>query len=168
VVASIPRQVGKTYTIGGLLVGMALVFPGLRAIWTSHHLRTTTATFRSFQSIVRKPKIFAQLDDNGIRTANGEQEIRFKNGSIIMFGARAQGFGRGMSAIDVEVFDEAQILSLRALEDMVPATNQAKNPHGGLIFFIGTPPREVDDHEAFSAKRGQALAGNSDDDMVYV
>lgn len=168
VCASIPRQVGKTYTVGGLLVGLALEFPGLRAIWTSHHLRTTTATFRAMQAIVRRPKILAQLAPNGIRTANGEQEIRFRNGSIIMFGARAQGFGRGMAAIDVEVFDEAQILSLKALEDMVPATNQAGNPHGGLIFFIGTPPRPDDDGEAFTAKRLQALDGNPDDDMVYV
>lgn len=168
VVASIPRQVGKTYTVGGLLVGLALEFPGLRCIWTSHHLRTTTATFRSMQGIVRKPKLFPHIAPNGIRTANGEQEIRFANGSIIMFGARAQGFGRGMAAIDVEVFDEAQILSLKALEDMVPATNQAQNPHGGLIFFIGTPPRPEDDGEAFTAKRRQALEGNVDDDMVYV
>lgn len=173
VVASIPRQVGKTYTVGGLLVGLALEFPGLRAIWTSHHLRTTTATFRSMQGIVKRPKIAPLVAENdrggmAIRTANGEQEIRFRNGSIIMFGARAQGFGRGMAAIDVEVFDEAQILSLKALEDMVPATNQAQNPHGGLIFFIGTPPRPEDDGEAFTAKRQQALAGNVDDDMVYV
>ena len=173
VVASIPRQVGKTYTIGGLLVGLALEFPGLRAIWTSHHLRTTTATFRSMQGIVRKPKLAPHIAENdrggmAIRTANGEQEIRFKNGSLIMFGARAQGFGRGMAAIDVEVFDEAQILSLKALEDMVPATNQARNPHGGLLFFIGTPPRPDDDGEAFLAKRQQALSGNSDDDMVFV
>lgn len=173
VVASIPRQVGKTYTVGGLLVGLALEFPGMRMIWTSHHLRTTTATFRSMQAIVRKSKIAPHIAENdrggmAIRTANGEQEIRFKNGSIIMFGARAQGFGRGMAAIDVEVFDEAQILSLKALEDMVPATNQARNPHGGLIFFIGTPPRPEDDGEAFSAKRAQALSGNADDDMVYV
>lgn len=173
VVASIPRQVGKTYTIGGLLVGMALEFPGFRAIWTSHHLRTTTATFRSMQGIVRKPKIAMYIAENdrggmAIRTANGEQEIRFKNGSLIMFGARAQGFGRGMAAIDVEVFDEAQILSLKALEDMVPATNQARNPHGGLLFFIGTPPRPDDDGEAFTAKREQALSGNADDDMVFV
>jgi len=168
VVASIPRQVGKTFTVGNLLIGLALEFDGFKIIWTSHHLRTTTATFRSMQGMVRRKAIAAHLDHNGIRTANGEQEIRFRNGSIIMFGARAQGFGRGMAEIDVEVFDEAQILSLKALEDMVPATNQARNPHGGLIFFIGTPPRPDDDGEAFNAKRNQALKGNADDDMVYV
>ena len=51
----------------------------------------------------------------GIRAANGEQEIPFRNGSNIMFGARETGFGRGFDEVDVIVFDEAQILTERAL-----------------------------------------------------
>lgn len=173
--ASIPRQVGKTFTVGNLLIGLCLEFPGLRAVWTSHHNRTTTNTFRSMQGMVKRKKIAPHLAPNGIRTANGEQEIRFQNGSIIMFGAREQGFGRGMDAIDVEVFDEAQILTIKALEDMVPATNQARNPHGALVFFIGTPPRPTDPGEAFTAKRERAIklvpAGKSvatGGDQMYV
>ena len=165
VVASIPRQVGKTFTIGHLIIGLCLVFPGLRVIWTSHHLSTTGNTFQSMQGMIRKPKMFRHVED--IRLANGEQRIVFKNGSVIMFGARSQGFGRGLDAIDVEVFDEAQKLGLAALEDMVPATNQARNPHGGLLFFIGTPPRPIDDGEAFTQKRRQALSGAAKN-MVYV
>ncbi len=157
--ASIPRQVGKTFTIGNLVIGLCLEIPGMRVTWTSHHNRTTTNTFRSMQGMVRRKKVWPHIERNGIRTANGEQEIRFANGSIIMFGAREQGFGRGMDAIDIEIFDEAQILSLKALEDMVPATNQARNPHGGLVFFIGTPPRPSDDGEAFTSKRAAALVG---------
>lgn len=157
VVASIPRQVGKTYTVGNLIIGLCLEFPGLRVIWTSHHNRTTTNTFRSMQSMVRKKKVWPHVA--AIRTANGEQEIVFENGSIIMFGAREQGFGRGMEAIDIEVFDEAQILGVKALEDMVPATNAAKHEHGGLVFFIGTPPRPTDDGESFTKKRKKALDG---------
>lgn len=171
VVASIPRQVGKTFTVGNLLVGLCLEFPGLRVVWTSHHNRTTTNTFRSIQGLVRNKRIYPLLDhttrSDGIRAANGEQEIKFKNGSIIMFGAREQGFGRGIDEIDVEVFDEAQILGIKALEDMVPATNQAKHPHGGLIFFLGTPPRPTDDGEAFTAKRQKALDGKTKD-QLYV
>lgn len=164
VVAPWPRQVGKTYTVGNLVIGACLEFPGLRAIWTSHHNRTTTNTFRSMQAMVRRKKIWPHVQ--AIRTANGEQEIVFTNGSIIMFGAREQGFGRGMDAIDWEVFDEAQILGIKALEDMVPATNAAKHPHGGLVFFLGTPPRPTDDGEAFTAKRKKALDGLTTD-QVY-
>lgn len=166
VVASIPRQVGKTFTVGHLLIGLALEFPGLRIVWTSHHGRTTTNTFRSMQAMVRRKGMRPYMPPGrtlGIRTANGEQEIAFRNGSIIMFGAREYGFGRGMDAVDVLVFDESQILGLKALEDMVPATNQARHPHGALIFFIGTPPRPEDDGEAFKAKRLAALEGRATD-----
>lgn len=170
VTASIPRQVGKTFSVGHLLIGLCIEFPGYRVAWTSHHNRTTTNTFRAMQAMVRREKIYPLLDhtarSDGIRAANGEQEIRFRNGSIIMFGAREYGFGRGMDKFDAIVFDEAQILSLKALEDMVPATNQAQHPYGGLVLFIGTPPRPGDDGEAFTAKREQALSGATD--MVYV
>jgi hypothetical protein len=81
-------------------------------------------TFQSMQGMVRKKKIWPHV--RAIRSVNGEQEIRFKNGSVIMFGAREQGFGRGFDQIDAEVFDEAQILTAKALEDMVPATNASK------------------------------------------
>lgn len=168
VVWSIPRQVGKTYTVGNLLIALAIELPGLRIVWTSHHGRTTTNTFRSMQGMVNRKQVRPFMPiGGGVRTANGEQEIRFANGSIIMFGAREHGFGRGMDAVDILVFDEAQILDIKALEDMVPATNQARNPHGGLIFFIGTPPRPVDNGEAFAAKRQRALSGEVSG-MFYV
>ncbi|UXA19535.1 terminase [Mycobacterium sp. SMC-4] len=160
VVISIPRQVGKTYTVGGIVLGLCLEFPGSKWIWTSHHNRTTTNTFRSMSAMVKRKGIVEHLaptTNQGIRATNGEQEIAFRNGSLIQFGAREQGFGRGLDAIDGEVFDEAQILSIRALEDMVPAANQAKHPHGGLIFYMGTPPRPIDDGEMFTVKRNKAL-----------
>lgn len=159
VTMSLPRQVGKTFTVGSLLVAMCLEFPGLRVVWTSHHLRTTTNTFRSMQGMVRRKKIAPKLAPNGIRTANGEQEIRFANDSIIMFGAREHGFGVGIDAIDILVCDEAQRLSSRALADMMPTTNQARHEHGALVFFIGTPPRPDDRGDEFAARRQKALEG---------
>lgn len=159
VTMSLPRQIGKTFTVGSLLVAMCLEYPGLRVVWTSHHLRTTTNTFRAMQGMVRRKRIAPHLAHNGIRTANGEQEIRFSNGSIIMFGAREHGFGVGIDAIDVLVCDEAQRLTSRALADMVPTTNQARHEHGALLFFIGTPPRPTDNGDEFAARRTKALAG---------
>lgn len=164
--ASIPRQTGKTFTIGNLLIGLCLLFPGFRAIWTSHHLSTTKNTLQSMEGMTRKPRLWPHI--RNVYTNNNDMRIQFTNGSVILFGAREHGYGRGLDAIDALVFDEAQKLGLKALEDMVPATNQARNPHGALVFFIGTPPRPIDDGEAFTAKRRQALDGDTDDDMVYV
>lgn len=170
VVASIPRQVGKTFTVGSILIGLCLEFPGLKVIWTSHHLRTTANTFQSFQGMVKRKSIAPYLKPNrsdGIRATNGQEQIEFRNGSIILFGARSQGFGRGFDEVDVEVFDEAQILGLKSLEDMIPAANQSKHQHGALIFFLGTPPRPTDDGEAFTSKRNKALKGKPDGAVVW-
>ena len=170
VVLSIPRQVGKTYFVGSLLVILCILFPGLKVVWTAHRTRTATNTFRSLQGIVKRKSVRPHLAsgrNGGIRTANGEQEIAFRNGSIIMFGAREQGFGRGFDELDIEVFDEAQILTEKALEDMVAATNQSRHPHGALLFYMGTPPRPVDPGEAFSAKRAKALSGKAED-LLYL
>lgn len=165
VTLSIPRQVAKTFLVMRIIVALCVLFPGLTVLWTAHHGRTSTRTFRSMQGYVRRKKLWPHIA--GIRTANGEQEIAFRNGSLIMFGAREQGFGRGFEEIDVEVFDEAQILTEKALEDMVAATNQSRHPHGALLFYMGTPPRPIDPGEAFTAKRRKALAGKMVDG-VYI
>lgn len=157
VTMSLPRQVGKTFTVGSLLIALCLEYPGLRVVWTSHHLRTTTNTFRAMQGMVRRKKIAPFI--RTIRVANGEQEITFTNGSIIMFGAREHGFGVGIDAIDVLVCDEAQRLQSKSLADMIPTTNVARHEHGALLFFIGTPPRPTDTGDEFTARRAKALAG---------
>lgn len=165
IVMSIPRQVGKTFLVGMIIIALCVIFPGFTALWTAHRTRTASMTFTSMQAMVRKKKIWPHV--LAIRTSNGEQEIRFKNGSVIMFGAREQGFGRGFDKVDAEIFDEAQILTEKALEDMVPAANQSTQEAGALLFFMGTPPRPTDPGEEFSNRRSKAMSGKSKD-IVYV
>jgi hypothetical protein len=162
IVISICRQVGKTYTVGTMIIILCILFPGMKVLWTAHRTRTSDETFKSMQGIVKKKALAAHI--LAVRRANGQQEIEFVNGSRIMFGARETGFGRGFDDVDVLVFDEAQILSQKALDDMVPSTNVSPNP---LILFMGTPPKPTDPSEAFTGMRARALAGTSDD-LLYV
>jgi len=151
---SIPRQVAKTFIVGRIIFALCVLFPGLKVIWTAHRTRTTTNTFKSLQGYAKRARVAPYVAD--IRRTNGEQEISFVNGSVLMFGARESGFGRGFDEVDIEVFDEAQILTDKALEDMVAATNQSRHPHGALIFYMGTPPRPVDNGEVFTTRRKEA------------
>ncbi|MEF2737090.1 MAG: terminase family protein, partial [Bifidobacterium choerinum] len=160
--ASLPRQVGKTFTFGTAAFLDCLLTTGLKVLWTAHRSRTSDETFASMQTLAHDAKLARYVAT--IRRANGQQEIGFHNGSRILFGAREQGFGRGFDGIDQIVFDEAQILTERALDDMVPATNTAANP---LIVMIGTPPKPGDPAEIFRDKRRTALAG-ADKDLLYV
>ncbi len=130
--------------------------PGLTVIWTAHHSRTSDQTFNDLADLVdARGSVFKPYVDR-IRRANGQQEIRFKNGSLIAFGAREHGFGRGLHSADVEVFDEAQILTVKALDNLVPVMNTATDP---LVVFLGNPPKPGDPSEVFQDKRASALSG---------
>lgn len=162
VVLSIPRQVGKTFMLCGLLFALCLINPGFTALWTAQQLRTAKETLRSMQGFARRKAVKPFIAY--VRLSNGEGEVGFVNGSRILFGARDYGFGLGMADIDALVFDEGQRLGDTALDDMLPTMNRAKNP---LFFIVGTPPRPTDTGEVFARKRAEAMAGDSED-LVYV
>ncbi len=164
IVISIPRQVGKTFTIGALVFALCLLRPGLRVVWTSHHLSTTDETFEDMAAFARMPKIAPHIATRGVRAGNGKQRIRFRNGSQVEFGARESGFGRGKKKLSILILDEFQHVSEGALENLIPTMNQGDNP---LLFMMGTPPRPIDRGEAFKNRRRRALAGESTE-MVYV
>lgn len=172
VTMSIVRQVAKTYIVSRTVFGLCTLFPESTWLWTAHRTRTMTQTFQKLAGFTQRKSVKPYLKANrndGIRSSNGEQEIRFRNDSVILFGAREQGFGRGFDEVDGEVFDEAQILSERALDDMVPAANQSRNPHGALLIYMGTPPRpDIDPGEVFKSRRKKALDGKPDGEVVWV
>lgn len=155
------RQIGKTFMVGTSLFLLCAGKPNTLVLWTAHHTRTSDQTFADMCDYANNAKLRKYVDT--IRRANGQQEIKFANGSRIMFGARENGFGRGLHAADVEVFDEAQILTAKAVDNLMPIVNTSPNP---LVVFMGNPPKPGDQSEMFAEKREEALKGN--EDMLYV
>lgn len=158
VVLSIPRQTGKTYLIAWLAFALCTLVPDLTVVWTAHRTRTSDETFEKMKAMAGRPKVMPYISGKP-RSANGQQQIAFVNGSRILFGAREQGFGRGFDQVDLLILDEGQILTENAMTDMVPATNAAPN---GLVIIMGTPPRPKDPGEVFTARRQDALDGDPD------
>ena len=156
------RQIGKTFTVGNAIFILCAGRANTLVIWTAHHTRTSDETFADMCDMTHNPKLARYVEN--VRRANGQQEIRFTNGSRIMFGARENGFGRGLHSADIEVFDEAQILTVKALDNLIPIVNTSPNP---LVVFMGNPPKPGDQSEAFSEKRELALKGEADG-MLYV
>lgn len=160
VTMSIPRQVGKTFMIGWIVFALCIIHPGLTVTWSAHKKDTADETFDGMKSMAATPAMVKHIDrtpDNG-----SEQKIEFANGSRVVFGARERGFGRGFTKVDIVVFDEAQILTERAVDDMVPAQNASPN---ALTIMIGTPPKPIDQSEIFEEARRAALEGDSDDSL---
>ena len=162
VVLSIARQSGKTYDIAGLVFALCSANPDTLVLWSAHRVKTHNETFRTMQTLAHKPAVAPFI--RRVLTGAGTEAVEFNNGSRILFGARENGFGRGFAKVDILVLDEAQILSEKAMEDMVPATNAAPN---GLVLMMGTPPRPGDPGEVFSNRREAALSGE-DEDVLFV
>ena len=158
VVLSIPRQVGKTFLVGSLVFALSLLRDGIKTVWTAQHTNTADETFEAMQDLCSLPKFKPHV--KRILTGGGKQLIDFQNGSRIEFGARESGFGRGKSKVSILVLDEFQHVKESALENLTPTQNQGDNP---LLFMMGTPPRPVDNGEAFKNKRKRALSGRSKD-----
>lgn len=151
---SLPRQVGKTWLVTRIVAAICVARPGTTVIWTAHHTRTSDETFDHMRAMAQRRPYDRYIAR--IRATNGQQAVIFANGSRVLFGARERGFGRGFDAVDVLVFDEAQILSSRTLSDMLPTQNASPDP---LCIFLGTPPRPLDPSEAFTTRRKHAWDG---------
>lgn len=159
---SLPRQVGKTYLLAGLIFGLCVNTPGLLVIWSAHHARTHAETFLSMQAFADRPKVKPYVDR--VFLGSGDEEIRFHNGSRILFGARERGFGRGIPGVDALIMDEAQILSERALQNMLATLNTSQL---GLHVYVGTPPKPDDNCEMFTRMRNEALSRQATD-LVWI
>ncbi|ALF00783.1 terminase large subunit [Mycobacterium phage PinkYoshi] len=156
-VISIPRQVGKTYLIGCIVFALALLTPGLTVIWTAHRTKTAKETFGSMKAMCATPLVNAHV--RNVSDARGDEGIYLHNGSRILFGARENGFGLGFAGVGILVLDEAQRLTDKAMDDLIPTMNTVENP---LILLTGTPPRPTDSGEVFTMLRQDALDGESE------
>lgn len=155
---SLPRQVGKTYLIASLTFALCVNMPGLLVIWTAHHMGTAGETFLALQGFAERSKVKPHVRQ--VFTGSGDEEVRFHNGSRILFGARERGFGRGIPGVDILIFDEAQILSDKAMSNMLATMNTSRF---GLHLYVGTPPKPEDMSETFTRMRDQAFKGTLHD-----
>ena len=155
---SLPRQVGKTFTLTAVMFGMAVEYPNLLGIWTSHHVKTNSESFQAVQAFCKREKVKPFIKK--VILGSGDEAVEFSNGSRILFGARERGFGRGIPGVDMLMSDEAQILSQRAMQDMLATLNTSRL---GLHIYVGTPPKPSDNSEMFNVLRREAWSGESTD-----
>jgi phage terminase large subunit-like protein len=159
VMLSAMRQVGKTYFFGGDVFADSIIHPGMTTVWTAHQFKVARETFNALRRMAESDRLRPHINPDDIYTASGNESITFRNGSRILFMARERGALRGFSKVRRLILDEGQILTERAMADIIPTMNQAENPQ---IVLLGTPPKPSDPSEVFSRLRTEALAGTSE------
>jgi phage terminase large subunit-like protein len=155
---SIPRQVGKTFDVGGVVFADSIINPGTTTVWTAHRFKVARETFNEMRAWAKSSQLAPHIDYDDITTGAGNECIPFRNGSRIVFAARERGAVRGFTKVRRLVLDEGQILTEMAMSDLVPTMNQAVNPQ---IVLMCTPPKPSDPSEVVTRLRADALAGES-------
>lgn len=158
VLLSIPRQVGKTFDVGGVVFADSIINPGTTTVWTAHRFKVARESFNEMRAWARSPLLGPHVDYDEITTGAGNECIPFRNGSRIVFAARERGAIRGFTKVRRLILDEAQILTEHALSDLAPTMNQAVNPQ---VIMMCTPPKPTDPSEVVTRLRDDALSGES-------
>lgn len=121
---------------------------------------THEETFQSMQAFAARVKVKPLI--KRVLTGSGDEAVEFHNGSRILFGARERGFGRGVPGVDILMSDEGQILSERAMQNMLATLNTSNL---GIHVYAGTPPKPEDNSEQWMRSREEAWAGGPDGPM---
>jgi hypothetical protein len=106
---------------------------------TAHEFPTSTEhQLRLTQFIQDAPALHAKVKiKGGYVTANGQESIRLRDGSRIIFKARTKGGGRGYSG-DLLVWDEAMVLPDAVVGAQMPMMRASSVPQGPKIIYAGS------------------------------
>ena len=85
---SLPRQVGKTFTLTAAMFGMAVEYPDLLGIWTSHHVKTNSESFQAVQAFCNREKVKPFIKK--VILGSGDEAVEFINGSRIANTSRSR------------------------------------------------------------------------------
>lgn len=151
---AVARQNGKGVILEVVALAKCLMLAE-RVLWTAHEVRTMQESFTRFRAILEGTEAFAAhvLD---VRTANGQERIRFKNGAEVKFSARSKSATRGLGFRTI-ICDEAQELDYLTLGAMMPTLSGQGSARTQLI-LTGTPPYSRKG-EVFADTRSAAFTG---------
>jgi len=130
-----PRQTfGKSQV--GIVSALILAIAKRAITYTAHRKDTTLSVMRRFAALTR------QLSDSDLiekeSLSNGFEQIFFTSGGEIHFRTRTDGTGVGGN-MDVIFYDEAQMVSERAISDLDPSVDGSTR---SVRVHMGTPPKD--------------------------
>lgn len=149
-----PRQTGKTAAQVVRALAGPLVFGEKVVVLSAHQQKTSRLLFQSVESyFANYPDLTKRV--KAVTAALGREEIRLKNGAVIVFPARTRSSLRGWS-VDCYLADEAQLLGNDQWASARPSMAARR---GSQVWMCGTAPNGVGDAEVFGRLRQTAIAG---------
>jgi hypothetical protein len=131
----IPRQNGKT-ELAVMRILYGLFYLGEKIVYTAQRWQTAEDVFdRVVEIIKRRPHLRKRLAKQPTKGGN-HGVVELTNGAELQMGPRGASVGRGMTKIDLAIFDEAYDLKDTAVGSLTGAQNAATNPQ---TWYISTP-----------------------------
>jgi hypothetical protein len=158
-----PRQNGKS---AGILMPIAIaqaVFePDQLIVWSAHRYKTSHEAFLAMLKLYsdeEHPEFRRRVAK--VSYSNGEEAFEFHNGSRIVFIARSQASGRGLSG-DLVILDEALFLTGAMMGALFPTLSARPNP---MVLYASSAGLASSDVLRGLRDRGRA---GGDPSLVYL
>jgi hypothetical protein len=135
----VARQNGKGVVLQAVEAFCAFELDYPVVMHTAHEFATSVEHQLRLETMIQNaPDLHARVRDRGGYVhANGQESIRLKSGSRIVFKARTKGGGRGYSG-DLLVWDEAMVLPDAVVGAQLPMTRASKAPYGRKTIYAGS------------------------------
>ncbi|MCX6399226.1 MAG: terminase large subunit [Propionibacteriales bacterium] len=152
----VARQNGKSAVLEARALAGLFLFDEPLIVYSAHRFKTASEVFKRIKAMVEgSPVLMDRVKQ--IRTGSGGESIELKNGNRLIFIARSNSSGRGLS-VDTLLLDEAQELSDIELSAILPTMSARPNPQ---VWYTGTVPGPDDrNSEVWTNVRDKGRTGD--------
>ena len=135
-----PRQNLKTGLFKQAALGWLFLTDQRLIVWSAHEFATAQEAFRDMQVLIEGSD-FLRRRVHKVRTANGDEGIELMSGARLIFRARTNSGGRGLSG-DKVILDEAFALKPEHMGSLLPTLSARPDPQ--VCYGSSAPLRTSD------------------------
>ena len=162
-----PRQNGKSLLVA-LIVLYRIFVLGQNVLFTAQQWETAKELWEQTWKIVRGRKFMSKLVTSKT-CSQGRGTIFLSNGGRVVFTTRSQDAGRGLTKVDLLIYDEAYNLTDSEMAALAFLVQAADDPQ--VFFMSSSVHRDFPQHangRVLSSMREQALTEFDESEPVYL
>lgn len=163
----VPRQNGKSLIVA-LIVIYRIFILGQNVLFTAQQWDTAKELWEQTWKIVKSKRFLLKLVTSHT-CSQGRGTIFLSNGGRVVFTTRSQDAGRGLTKVDLLIYDEAYNLTDGEMAALSFLSQAAPDPQ--VFFMSSAVHRDFPQHQkgrVLSAMRAQALNEFDVDDPLYL
>lgn len=162
-----PRQNGKSLIVALIVIYRIFVL-GQNVLFTAHQWETAKELWEHTWKIVQGRRFLMKLVTSHT-CSQGRGTIFLANGGRVVFTTRSQDAGRGLTKVDLLIYDEAYNVTDAEVAALAFLSQAAPDPQ--VFFMSSAVHRDFSQHQngkVLSAMRAQALDDFDEEEPIYL